>query len=232
MLGLVRNSTNEEQLLEIRSEAAAYLYEQFTAEDSLLGRLDRWTQRRISEENLAKIAMVLESDDPVEYCYQNLIREIDTEAETGIYLLRPGAKTKQLRRLAGESGVSGKLYQQMPTIAPVLFPDELEHSSKNLDIVWVTIEARYDRAFIDARISEMLLARLSDNASAARDMTDALRALLYAFHEDLARRQCELPRLLNDRATGDLVTMISELAARSGDYQERVKAICERAGTR
>ncbi len=231
MLGLVRNNSHEEQLLEIRSEAAAYLYEQFSAEDGTLRRLDRWTQRRIAEENLAKIAMVLESDDAVEHCYQNLIREIDTEAETGIYLMRPGAKTKQLRRLAGESGVSGKLYQQMPTIAPVLFPDELEHSSDNMDIVWVTIEARYDRAFNDARVSEMLLTRLIDDASAARDMTDALRALLYAFHEDLARQQSELPRLLNDNATGDLVTMVSELAARSGDYAARVTAICERAGT-
>lgn len=231
MHGLVRNSTNEEQLLEIRSQAAAYLYEQFATEDSPLSRLDRWTQRRISEENLAKIAMVLESEDAVEHCYQNLIREIDTEAETGIYLLRPGAKTKVLRRLAGESGVSAKLYQKMSAIAPVLFPDELEHSNKNLDIVWVTIEARYDRASIDARISEMLMTRLLDNADAARDMTDALRALLYAFHEDIARRQCELPTLLHDRATGDLVTMISELAARSGDYKQRVASICERAGT-
>jgi len=231
MLGLVRNRTHEEQLLEIRSAAAAYLYEQFSAEDSPLCRLDRWTQRRIAEENLAKIAMVLESDDAVEHCYQNLIREIDTESETGIYLLRPDAKTKELRRLIGESGVSGKLSQQLSVIAPVLFPDELAHSGENLDIVWVTIEARYDRAFIDARISEMLLTRLLDNANAARDMTDALRALLYAFHEDLARRRCELPRLLSDRATGDLLTMISELAARSGDYKDRVTAICARAGT-
>lgn len=77
----------------------------------------------------------------------------------------------------------------------------------------------------------MLMTRLLDNADAARDMTDALRALLYAFHEDIARRQCELPTLLHDRATGDLVTMISELAARSGDYKQRVASICERAGT-
>ena len=136
MLGLVRNNTHEEQLLDIRSEAAAYLYEQFSAEDGTLRRLDRWTQRRIAEENLAKIAMVLESDDAVEHCYQNLIREIDTEAEAGIYLLRPGAKTKQLRRLIGESGISGELHRQMTRIAPVLFPDELEHSSDNMDIVW------------------------------------------------------------------------------------------------
>ena len=231
MLGLARKSTTGEPLLEIRGKVAAYLYEQFTTEGGPLGRLDRWTQRRISEENLAKLALVLESDDPIEHCYQNLIREIDTEAETGIYLARLGAKTAELRRLAGESGISGKLYQVLPQIAPVLFPDELEHSSKNMDIVWVTIEARYDRAYLDAKVSEIIVNHLLADESTANDMTDALRALLYAFHEDLARRQCQLPLLLNDQATGDLVTMISELSARSGDYEQRVTDICERAGT-
>ena len=75
------------------------------------------------------------------------------------------------------------------------------------------------------------MARLLDDANAACDMTDALRALLYAFHEDLAREQSELPRMLNDNAIGDLVTMVSELIVRSGNYEARVTAICERAGT-
>jgi hypothetical protein len=231
MLGLARNNTTGEPLHEIRGKVAAYLYEQFSTENSPLGRLDRWTQRRISEENLAKVALVLESDDPTEHCYQNLIREIDTEAETGIYLTRLGAKTAELRRLVDEPGVSGKLYQVVPKIAPVLFPDELAHSSKNLDIVWVTIEARYDRAYLDAKVSELIVTHLLDNEHAAKDMTDALRALLYAYHEDLARRQCQLPLLLNERAIGDLVMMISELSDRSGDYEQRVIDICDRAGT-
>ena len=231
MLGLVRNNTQEEQLLTIRKDAAAYLYEQFSAKSSALGRLDRWTQRRISEENLAKIALVLESDDPAEHCYQNLIREIDTEAQCGVYLARPGSKTKELRALTGDYGISGTLYQQLPNIAPKLFPDELAHSSENLDIVWVTIEARYDRSYMEAKVSELLMAHLLDDEQSANDMTTALRSLLYPFHEDVVRRECDLPRMLDDSATKDLVMMIAELAERSGDYDDRVAAISERAGT-
>jgi ribosomal protein L17 len=62
-------------------------------------------------------------------------------------------------------------------------------------------------------------------------MTDALRAMLYTFHEDLARRRCDMPRLLNDRATRHLVTMVSQLAERSGDYGTRIAEISKRAGT-
>jgi len=119
----------------------------------------------------------------------------------------------------------------MRHIAPTLFPDELEHSRENLDIVWATIEARYDRAYLDAEVSRLLITRLLGDEEAANDMTDALRALMYAFNEDLVRRQCEMPLLLNERATADLVTMIAELDERSGDYDERVRAIGEMAGT-
>lgn len=232
MLGLLHRSTDSEQKgHEVREQVARFLYDTFTAEDGKLARLDRWTQRRISEENLAKIALVFEADDPVEHCYQDLIREIDSEAETGVFLARPSANAAQLRRLAGESGISGRLYQELPKVAPILFADELEHSKANLDIVWVTIEARYDRASVDAQVSEIIMANLLDDEDQALDMSDALRSLLYAFHEDLARRQSGLPLLLNERSTRDLVTMVTELAERSGDYDDRVRAICGRAGT-
>ena len=216
MFGLLRKNTVEEQLLQIRSDAAAYLYEQFTAEDGALGRLDRWTQRRVTEENLAKITRVLESDDPIELCYQNLAQEIDAEAQSGIYLTGSGGKTKELRRLFGELGISGDLHQEMNAIAPVLFDDELKHSGGNLDLVWITIEDRYDRAYIDARISEILMNGILPSETTTADMTDAMRALLYAFHEDRVRRQCDLPGLLNDRAAGDLATMVIALADESG----------------
>ena len=62
-------------------------------------------------------------------------------------------------------------------------------------------------------------------------MSYALRSLLYSFHEDLARRLCKLPMILGDRATRELVLMVSELADRAGDYGDRVKAITDRAGT-
>ena len=216
MFGLVRRNTIEEQLLQIRSDAAAYLYKQFTADDGALGRLDRWTQRRVTEENLAKITQVLESDDPIELCYQNLAREIYAEAEAGIYLAGPRAKTKELRGLFGELGISGELHKEMPVIAPILFADELKLSNDSLDLVWISIEDRYDRAYIDAKISEILMNGVMRDTTAASDMTDAMRALLYAFHEDGVRRQCALPTLLNDRARDDLATMVAELSARPG----------------
>ncbi len=223
--GRVRPATTVEDAV------ISYLGERFEAKNSSMSRLDRWSQQRITAENRAKLALVLEADDPVEHCYQNLIREIDSEAESGIFLATPAASAAQLRRLAGEGGISGRLSQQLPTIAPVLFADELAHSNANLDLVWVSIEARYDRANLDAEVSELILMHLLDHEETAADMTDALRALLYTFHEDLARRHCNLPRLLNDRAMRHLVTLVSQLAERSGNYESRIVEISQRAGT-
>ena len=59
------------------------------------------------------------------------------------------------------------------------------------------------------------------DAEAARDMSNAIRALQYAFHEDVIRRRCDLPRLLDDRDERDLVIMVTELAKRSGSYEAR-----------
>ncbi len=230
MLSLIKNDPARQDRAErIRADVRAYLYDTFTDEESPLVNLDRWTQRRISSENLAKLELALDADDPVEFSYRNLIREIDTEAEAGAFLVRPGTQRAMLRPLVGEAGISGKLYQELDRIAPELFADELRHSDQNLDLVWVTIHARYDRAAIDARVSGIILKHLLGNTSSARDMCQALRALLYAFHEDRIRRQCRLPLVLNDRATRDLVMMVSELAERSGDYVEQVRAISERA---
>lgn len=228
MLDLARKTDKGAML---RNEVAAYLYDVFAAEDSALASLDRWTQRRVIDENMAKIALVLESDDPVEHCYQNLIREIDTEAEVGIYLVGTHRGPLELGILASEPGVSGELHRQMDCIAPVVFADELAHSKEGMDIVWVTIQARFDRARIDATVSEMIMAHLQDDDIGVTDMADALRSLLYSFHEDLARRLSNLPPALNERSTRELVTMISELAERAGDYESRVEAITGRAGT-
>ena len=100
-----------------------------------------------------------------------------------------------------------------------------------MDLVWVTIEAKYDRAKIDATVSEMIMNSLMDGDQGVEDMTGAMRSLLYSFHEDLARRRSGLPLILNERATRELVTMISELAERGGNYENRVIEICNRAGT-
>ena len=188
-------------------------------------------ERRVTDENLAKIALVFEAEDPIENCYQNLVREIDTEAETGIYLAGRGADVRELRELAGDPGISCKLAANMKEIAPVVFADELAHSNDDMDIVWVTVRARFDRAKIDATVSEIVMSHLIEDERHTADMMHSLRSLLYAFHEDLARRLCKLPSVLNERATRELVLMISELANRAGDYGDRVDAIAERAGT-
>ena len=213
MLGLAQKT---DIAVVIRDEVAAYLYDVFTSDETQLSGLDRWTQRRVTDENMAKIALVLESDDRIEHCYQNLVREIDTEAETGIYLTRPGAPSSELRELARESGVSGMLYREMDKIAPAVFADELAVSHQNMDPVWVAIRARYDRAKIDATISEMIMGHLADGDAGSADMSMAMRSLLYSFHEDLARRRSGLPAILNGRSTRELFTMISELSERAG----------------
>ena len=230
MLSLIKNDTTKlNQAERNRADVRAVLYDAFTDEESPFVNLDRWTQRRISSENLAKLELALEADDPIEFSYQNLIREIDTEAEAGTFLVRAGTQHATLRSLVGEAGVSGKLYQDLDRIAPQLFADELKHSDENLDLVWVTIRARFDRALVDARVSVIILKHLMESTDGARDMGHALRSLLYAFHEDRIRRQCGLALVLNDRATRDLIMMVSELADRSGDYVEQVRAISDRA---
>ena len=208
MLSLIKNDTTKlNQAERIRADVRAFLYDAFT--DVFMGWVSDNTR--------------------IEFSYQNLIREIDTEAEAGTFLVRAGTQHATLRSLVGEAGVSGKLYQDLDRIAPQLFADELKHSDENLDLVWVTIRARFDRALVDARVSVIILKHLMESTDGARDMGHALRSLLYAFHEDRIRRQCGLALVLNDRATRDLIMMVSELADRSGDYVEQVRAISDRA---
>jgi len=214
----------------IRNDVADYLHEVFSSEGSALAWMDRWTERRVIDQNMAKIGLVLEADDPVEYCYQNLIREIDTEAETGIYLLGRETQSSELLELANDPGVSGELHQQMETIAPVMFADELASSYLEADIVWVTIQARYDRAKIDATVSEIVMSHLTEDGRGNSDMSMALRSLLYSFHEDIARRITGLEPVLDESNNRELLTMISVLTDRAGDYVQRTDAIYERAG--
>jgi hypothetical protein len=210
-----------------RARVATYLYQAYASDDGLLGNLDRWTQRRITEENMAKLTLVFESDDPAEACYRDMIREIDTEAETGIFLARHDSPTRHLQRVIDEPGVTGELYREIDAIAQVVFPDEVAHSTEGLDLVWVTIQASHDRAHVDSMVSEVIMSHLLDDADAARDMSNAIRALQYSFHENVVRRRCELPREIDDRDERDLVIMVSELAKRSGSYEARIEAIYE-----
>lgn len=215
-----------------KARVATYLYQVYANDAGLLGDLDRWTQRRITDENMAKLALVFASDDPAEACYRDLIREIDTEAETGIYLVKPDATSRHLRRLIDEPGISGQLHREMIAIAPKMFEDETAHSAENLDLVWVAIQARHDRAHVDAMVSEIIMSHLIDNVDSARDMCNAMRALQYSFHENLARRCSELPLLLDDRHERDLMIMVTELVKRSGSYEDRNAAIRDQVDIR
>ena len=209
----------------IQQQVSAYLYDIYTIDSGLLGDLDRWTQRRITDENMAKLALVMESEDPAEACYRDLIREIDSEAETGVFLVDRASHLEHLHELADNSGISGKLRNEMHIVAPMLFPDETTRSRNNLDLVWVTIRAYHDRAHVDAKVSEILLGHLMGDAEQAADIATAMREMMYAHHEDNIRQCCELPRILDDKESRMINIMTTELVRRSGDYDTRTDDI-------
>ena len=134
MRSSIRTSTKRFSLTDaIRSRVSTCLYQAYCEDEGLLGDLDRWTQQRVTEENLAKLALVLDSGDPTETCYQDLIREIDAEAETGIYLVRSDSTLRHLRRLIDEPGVSGEMRCEISKIAPIMFADETANSTDDFD---------------------------------------------------------------------------------------------------
>ncbi len=227
-----RNVNNRFSLLDaMRGKITSYLDDIYLEDEGVLGELDRWTQRHITEENIAKLSLVLNSNDPAEACYKDLIREIDTEAETGIYMVRPESPAAHLSRLMDEAGVSGELGADIQAIAPIMFAEVSSNRADELDQVWITIEATHARANVDANVSEIIMSYFLDDADGARDMSNALRALQYSFHEDAVRRRCELPCILNDRDSHDLAIMVDELAKRSGNYPARVAAIREQSSS-
>ena len=216
MRSLIRISTKRFSLIDaIRSRVSACLYQAYCEEEGLLGDLDRWTQQHVTEKNLAKLAFVLDSDDPTETCYQDLIREIDAEAETGIYLVRSDSTLRHLRRLIDEPGVSGEMHCEISEIAPIVFASQTANSTDDFDRVWAKIHVSHNRAHVDATVSEIIMSFLVDDGDAARDMGDAMRALHYSFHEDAVRRCSDLPLMINDQDSRELRIMVTELAKRS-----------------
>lgn len=228
-----RNNSKRYSLSEaVHGDVSDCLYRAFTAEDGVLSNLDHWTQHRVALENLAKVDLALAADDAVKYCHQNLIREIDSEAEYGIYIAGQECAEAQLQRLIEEPGVSGELGGELAAIAPKLFPDELAHSDSEMDLVWITIRARYGRARIDAEVSEITMAFLMDDARVAADMCNALRSMMYSLHEDTTRRSCNLEPVLRERGSRETALMASELRNCAGSYFARIDEIARRAGTR
>jgi len=72
---------------------------------------------------------------------------------------------------------------------------------------------------------------LMQDEAIAQDMSDALRSLMYAFHEDTARQQCGLPALLDEQRARELSVMVAQLGTRAGSYADRVDEITSRADT-
>lgn len=208
-----------------KQEVSRYLYEVYSDVGGLLGTLDGTARQRVTSDNMAKLERIFNAEDAAEACYSDLIRELDAEAESGIFLAYPDSPKKHLRRVCDEPGVSGTLAAKICTIAPILFSDEAAQGDESLVLAWVSLYARHDRAHVDATISEIIMSHILDNVDAARDMSTAIRALQYPFHENIVRSRCELPRLLKDRDVQDLMIMVSELAKRSGQQQVRHDAI-------
>ena len=229
MRSLNRTSTNRFSLADaIRSRVSTCLYQAYCEDDGLLNDLDRWTQQRVTDKNLTKLALVLDSDDPTEACYQDLIREIDAEAETGIYLVRSDSTLRHLRRLIDEPGVSGEMCLEINEIAPIVFADETANSTDDLDRVWSSIHVSHNRAHVDATVSEIIMSFLLDDGDAARDIGNVMRALHYSFHEDVVRRRSNLPLVINAQHSRELRIMVTELAKRSVDNQDRLLATSSR----
>lgn len=232
MLSLVpRDAKRDPKSETTRAEVSRFLHDAFMDGQGLLSDMDRWTQRRVTAENLAKIELAHAADDPVEHSYQNLIREIDTEARTGIFLVGKNGADASLGSLANEAGISGDLKDEVAWVAPILFADALAHSNDQLDVVWITIQASFERARVDAEISRIAMGILMNDADAATDMASSLRSLMYAFHEHATRHQCNLPLLLDERQARELMIMIAQLEIRAGSYEDRIREISSRADT-
>ena len=213
----------------VREAVTTLLSQRLANESPLLAGLDRWTRNRIAADISAKTDLLLESSDAVEHCYQNLIREIDVEAEMGVLLANDTLSPVALREMINDPGVSGELCHEMKRIAPVMFEDEYTHSNGDLDLVWSSLQAGYDRAHLDAEVSELIMRFLIDRAECAVDMTNALRSMFYSFHEEGIRRQFDMASLLGEREMHDLFVMVSELMKRAGSYEDRIEAITARA---
>ena len=232
MLKLVKGGRNgTAKSTTIQASVIAYLEDRFQGNEPGLAQLDRWSIDRIMRENRAKAALVEDARDPVEHSVQNLIREIDAEAQVGVFLPGPARHAAQLRRLAGEHGITGRLDQEMARIAPIVFPEEARRSGPDLDVVWNTVSTRYDRAHIEAETSELILMHLLASEDDAADAADDFRSVFYAFHEDRLRRSLNLAEQLDEHGSKRLVARVAELGRRAGSYATRIEAILRKAET-
>jgi hypothetical protein len=202
---------NTSQDQQVAQDVAAFLDQRFVEYGPDMSGLDRWTQLRIGTGNRQKLAGVFASDDPPTRCYRNLVREIDTEAEAGIYLSAPAGGAARLRMLTGESGLTGRLHQHLPEIAASLCPNDFVSSAENVELAVATMQSRFERANIDAEVSELILMHLLHDEDEVADTADSLRALFYAYHEHRARCRFDLPRHLGDQASRRIAVDVANL---------------------
>jgi len=120
--------------------------------------------------------------------------------------------------------MSGRLFQHLVEIAPIVFPNELRMADGKCDLLWASIEARYDRATLDAEVSELILMHLMEMEDMAADMTDRLRFTFYAYHENRIRQLCALPPQLSDRASQHLAEVVSDLLERASSRGHRTSS--------
>jgi hypothetical protein len=232
MIHLVKEQPRRHEHAATLQESVTYYLDDRFGSGSLMPAFDDLSsQRIIALESRVKLALTIESNDPVEFAYQNLIREIDTEAKFGILLSSPAGKAAHLLRSSGKAGRYGNLHKLIAEIGPVLFAEEYYGSGRQLDQVLIGINSRYDRANLEAEVSELILIHLLGDADEAANRADELRALFYAYHEDSVRRRFDLAPMQSTFASRRLADDVRNLTDRAGDYAERVAAIRERAGT-
>jgi hypothetical protein len=163
---------------------------------------------------MTKVSEVLDADDPIGACDANLVREIHAESQAGVFLATPAGNAAQLQRLSGNSDMSGRLFQHMPRIAPVVFAEDLRHFDGNIDLIWAVLDSRYYRSKLRADVSELVLMYLLETEESIADRADDLRRTFYTWQEDKIRRQCGLSLLLDDAASRRLDSVASGLLER------------------
>jgi hypothetical protein len=209
---------------QIHDAIAGFLHDSFASDDRPLARIDRWSQQRITVANQGKLADILSAPNPVGRGIARLTSDIHAEASAGVLLATPAGNAAMLQRLAGESGLTGRLFQHLETIAPVLFADEFQQLGKDLSLMSANIEARFDRSNLDAEVSELILMYLLPGDETVADIADDLRKTLYGFHEDRIRRSCGLPSSISETSSQKLAQRVSNLLADDPHFSDRLLA--------
>lgn len=208
---------------QVHDAIAGFLHDSFASGDRPLGRSERWFLQQITVANQEKLADILASPVPVQRCMANLTNDIHAEAAAGVLLATPAGNAALLHRLKGESAMTGRLFQYLETVAPVLFAEEFDRLGRDLSVLSSAIETRYERANLDAEVTELILMYLLPEDEAAEDIADELRSTLYAYHENRIRRLCGLGLSLNDTASQSLNSMVGQMLDDAREYGDRLR---------